>query len=243
MNRLGGFDQLFLSLPADFLATSMARMDLLLNTVYKDGVGMGEKSFSFSADEIKTIESNYQIYLAKFIKEYRKSELKVLAGISLTAPTKAAPDADEDGDGDTKPTKQKFVSGELSDQLGTFLNKKSREVVLTTTGEFITASVEVPKAEDAKDTDPKTTTKIVKLPIFTESTEGRITAAGFLGADRSQDLDWMVFERTTLHDDVAQMITDAFGGITIDQVGKLVKLPKEVLQWLNDNQKVLAAIK
>jgi hypothetical protein len=164
--------------------------------------------------------------------------LQVLAGLPPGGPKPAKKDKAAAAP-DAAPEEIKFAVGALSDQFGVLLVAKAREAVMGTTGEFILADVEVPNP-DAKDGQPKTVKKTIKLPQFSETLENRLVAAGMTDG-RSEDVIWVAGERAALGDDFAKMASDAFGGIDLDKV-KIGTLPKEVARWVAENQKVLEAL-
>lgn len=222
IDRLGGFDSAFASLPQGYVDKAMARLDELLDKSYRQGIGEDEQSYSFSDDEIKTIRANARLFFEEFDKHYRKHELEVLAGINSSG---------------------KFVRDPLSDKLAAYLAKRARDIVMSTTGQFLTADVDLPPPYAQKGTKEyeQTTRQTVKLPVFTYNTELRLLAGDLLSSSRSSDIMWALQERTDLEDDFTQLMKDSFGGVSEDRLN-IAKLPEEMRRWLNENRRVSSSL-
>ncbi len=216
VKRLGGYQKIFAPLADDFVEQTITTLELLAQTVYRNGVGSSEKVFTLNDDEVKVITANARTFLERFATEYRKQELKALAGESLKD--------------------LKFVASPTADDLVTYLTTRAREVVLTIGKDVIIGDVEIPNPDTSAGA-PKTVIKNVQLPKFAYSTEERILARGLLADARSEDLAWASAERAALKDDLTQILTSAVGA-SLDKLN-VAKLPKEIGRWVVENAKVL----
>jgi hypothetical protein len=219
IDRLGGFDAIFKPLPDNFVQAANTQLMTLLEKVYRQGMGVEDKSFSFTDTQIKTIQSNVNIFLKKYADEYRKAEIKVLAGTDLKD--------------------MKFLKNALSDKLATYLATREEQIVMSKSGSTIEEDIDLPDPANQPG-ETKTIKKHLSLPVFTSEVEDRVEAAGFLKADRSEDLDWALVERAKIKDDLKATIEAAFG--TDPAKLEMSKLPKDVARWILENMKVAVSL-
>lgn len=219
IERLGGFAAVFPPLAEDFVEVSNAKLSQLLETVYRQGTGMEDKSFSLSDSQIQTIKSNADIFFKKYAEEYRKAEIAALVGADLKD--------------------LKLMRNALADEYASYLNQREEKIVLGKTSETIEGDIEIPDPAN-KPGELKTIQKHVSLPVFASSIEERVAAAALLKPERSEDVDWAFAERAAIKDEFMQMVQAAFG-TDISKL-KLSKMPKDVARWVVENAKVAAAL-
>lgn len=240
----GGFDRMFFPLSPEFADNTMAKMEVLLNDVYVNGTFMEGRSFEFTPEEIVTIKKNSRIFLDRFVKEYNKQELKVLAGKNVEPKDVV-----------------KFSANPIATNLATYLATRADTVLFEVTETGILGEIEVPNPELAKKVEPKkdeakdaakpdekkvdlpkTVKKIVYLPKPFYSFEERMLAVVLLDPARSEDVMWGAQERAVLKDKFNKMIENTFGtGVAIDKL-KLEKMPRDIAQWVTEALKIQGAL-
>lgn len=221
IDRLGGFDAIFAPLPDDFVEKSDAKLAKLIESVYRKGTGIEDKSFEFTDAQIKTIEANADIFFKRYAKEYRKVEVAVLEGSALKD--------------------LKFRKSALADQLAAYLNQRGQQIIMAKSNQTIEGDIEVPNPSPTPGAPPSPTTKKhVVLPVFTYSTEDRLKAAGLLKDGRSEDLGWAFDQRRSMKNELTKAIESAFG-MEISKI-PMSQLPNDLARWMAENQKITAAL-
>lgn len=228
-DRLGGLSKVLPPLAADFVPKAEAKVASLLSQ-YENGLGLGDRKFAFSSDDLATMKQNISIFLTRFERAYRMTELKVLSGSNM------------------KDIKIKMSAN--TDKLVEYLQARARDAILKTGTDFIAADLDIPKkplmplGEDTKVLMVEPTEKIKKqvfLPVFSESVDIRLAAAELLSSARAEDPQWALYERAALKAELEKLVETS---LTVNpKLLKLSDLPKPVAQWIVANMKILEAIK
>lgn len=219
IQKLGGFEAAFAGLPVDFVAQSTKEFNRLMESPdYRSGKGLAGQDYAFTDDEVATAEARAAVFFQKYYDAAKKAQTEILAGKSW----------------DDKPEQGKLLLGALADSYAVFLNQKSKDVVLATTGKTQEAQVSVGEKGSKKPVK-------VQLPEFANSVDSRVMAAGFLNAERSKDVSWGLFERQTLEPQISEYFEKILS-VPLSKIEASDADSKAAARWILENQSVLRAV-
>ncbi len=264
IEKLGGLEKLFSSVPADYSARSFDRFVGLLNSgQYTSGTGPNGLRYEFTVQEVATMKVIARTFFDKLAVALAKADLFVASGAN---PVQAKGKASKLGFAGST-VASKLSENEFNYKFAAVLEKKLYEYVFAVDeGKDLVVVVEVPgtPANLAKFTGPDSmvgteapkelapagsaavpaqlTKKVtITLPRFTFPLDVRVAAAGLLRGDHSESSEWGLYESARAKKKVQDFYAKALEGNPFERF-KLEDMPRTVAHWLIENKQVMDTV-
>jgi hypothetical protein len=236
IDRNGGMDAVLFGISDTWAAEASAHFEeILRKPEFTRGIGPGGQNYELDANDIAKMSSIAKTFFSTLQDKLRKEDLNALRA-KLPTVTQKKVDSKEL---ELPDRKLELPDLELTRRFADFLGRRAEHYLFDTVEgvDALKAEIEIP----AKDDKPARKVS-VELPRFRYPFAVRVAAANLVVTGRGQAPDWAFYERSRLKYRLIGIFQDKLAIPVADIDGvNMTQFPPEVVRWILDNQKVLAA--